>query len=76
MVHDRMKEPLRRSGSWYLKWLLASYAASYALFLFMVVTSLPFCGYRFSNWWFTPIGGNVQLGVAMLVSPFVYKRLR
>ncbi|WP_139350601.1 hypothetical protein [Rhodanobacter sp. B04] len=74
-----LSKPQERKGRgliWHLKWLLASYAASFGLFLIVLIASLPFYGYAFANWWFLPAGSVTQWVVAALVSPFVYGRLR
>ena len=73
---DKSKAAPTRDFRWHLKWLLACYAASFALFMLIVVVSLPFAGFAFVEFWFGPLGGAAMLATAVVVSPFVYRRLR
>jgi len=66
----------RRGPLWYFKWLLACYAAAFALFLLALVASIPFSSVAFADWWFKPAGSLTMLATAIAVSPFIYKRLR
>jgi hypothetical protein len=73
---DRSEAPRTRGALWYLKWLFASYAAAFALFMLGVVLSLPFAGFEFAEFWFGPYGGAAQVATALVLSPFIYRRLK
>jgi len=66
----------RRGLGWHLKWLFASYAASFGLFLLVFLVSIPFVGGEFSSWWLGATGSYAMLAVALAISPIVCRWLR
>ena len=68
--------PTQRGFSWYVKFVFACYAASFAVFLLAVVVGLPFGGFALAEWWFTPAGNLAMFAIAVAVSPFMYRWLR
>lgn len=66
---------IRRSPSWYLKWLFASAVLTEVAMggLFGLLT--PILGGLLFDWWFSPTGGAVTLGVAVVVAAWFWSRL-
>ena len=74
---SKSKSQDKRTAVWYLKFLFACYAVSFAVTLLVFLVSLPFAGYALIDWWYdSHLCGLVMLGLAVAASPFVYKRLR
>jgi len=68
-------DPIRRGPSWYLKWLFASVLLTVVAMggLFGLLT--PIFGGLLFEWWSSPIGGAVTLGVAAAVGAWLWSRL-
>lgn len=65
----------RRTLVWHAKWILACYAAAFGIFLLLTVTSLPFGGGAFADWWMSTQGNLAMLATGAALAPFLYRRL-
>lgn len=70
---DQTVQPVRRSAFWYLKWVVASFAAAFCIFLVFVL-SLPFVGTRVADTVFEH--RSILFGIMVAVSPFVFRHLK
>lgn len=68
--------PAKRDASWYIKWVFASYAAAFGLFLLVALACLPFFGSSPLTLLVSPVGGFVVLVTAAVLSPLVYRYLK
>ena len=71
---EKLKQP--KSLIWYVKLIIGSCAVAFGLFLLAGIVALPFVGFRFLQCQMTDDGGNAMSILTLLVSPFVYQRLK
>ncbi len=64
----------QRTPLWYAKWVFASFAAAFCIFLLAFIASLPFIGTRLADIY---LENRFLLFVVMVVvSPFVFRHLK
>ena len=74
MAADKRKRTLL----WYAKWLFASYALAFALFLLGLLVSLVTVDpLKYTDFFFTgAFRGWAMIALTIIVSPLVYRRLQ
>jgi hypothetical protein len=65
-----------RTILWYVKFLFACYAASFATLLFLGVVSLPFAGSAGLDAMFSPNSGLYLLTAGLVWSPLIFRYLK
>lgn len=65
-----------RTVLWYLKFLLACYAAAFATMLLLGILSLPFAGYASLEAMFSPSAGLYLLIAGLVWSPLIFRHLK
>jgi hypothetical protein len=67
--------PIRRTPSWYAKWLFATVLLTLVAMGGLFGLSTPIFGGLLFDWWFSPSGGVTTLGVAAAVGAWLWSRL-
>lgn len=62
--------------AWYLKWIFASYAAAFGLYLLASILLLPLVGYELLLSMTSPKGPIYLLGLMVVTGPLIFKRLK
>jgi hypothetical protein len=67
--------PIRRTPSWYAKWLFATVLLTLVAMGGLFGLSTPIFGGLLFDWWFSPTGGVATLVVAAAVGAWLWSRL-
>ena len=62
--------------AWFGKWVFVTFAASFGIYLLLGICLLPLYGYSFINSMAGANGNLYLLGIALLISPVTFKRLK
>lgn len=68
-------DPIRRTPSWYAKWLFATVLLTLVAMGGLFGLSTPIFGGLLFDWWFSPTGAVSTLGVAAVVAAWLWPRL-
>jgi hypothetical protein len=68
-------DAIRRTPSWYAKWLFATALMTVVAMGGLFGLSTPIFGGLLFDWWFSPIGGAATVGVAAAVGAWLWPRL-
>lgn len=68
-------DAIRRTPSWYAKWLFATALMTVVAMGGLFGLATPVVGGLLFDWWFSPIGGAATVGVAAAVGAWLWPRL-
>jgi len=71
---EKQKQP--KTLIWFVKFIIASCAISFGLFLLVGIVALPFVGSEFLDWQMTEDGGSMMSIFTVLIAPLVYFKLK
>ena len=62
--------------AWFGKWVFATFAASFGIYLLLGICLLPLYGHSVIHSMTDPNGHLYLLGIALLISPVTFKKLK
>jgi glycopeptide antibiotics resistance protein len=62
--------------AWFGKWIFVTFAASFGIYLLLGICLLPLYGYSVINGMTGPSGNLYLIGIALLISPVTFKKLK